>query len=82
MPLSLKQLKIGPRTLVIVGLLIGLKFLIKEQNLEFFSLNALFTSAIAGAIFIMGFLLAGIMTDYKEAEKISAEIRSSLEIIH
>ncbi|MBI2798317.1 hypothetical protein HYX70_03425 [Candidatus Saccharibacteria bacterium] len=36
---------------------------------------------MAGAIFIMGFLLAGIMADYKEAEKIPVELRSSLENI-
>lgn len=76
-----KKFKIGLWTLAIVALLIAAKFFIHAWGLEFFSLNALFTSAIAGAIFIMGFLLAGIMSDYKEAEKVPAEMRSSLENI-
>lgn len=76
-----KKLKIGIWTLGIVVLLIVAKFVIHAWNLEIFSLNALFTSAIAGAIFIIGFLLAGIMSDYKEAEKVPAEFRSSLENI-
>lgn len=68
-------------TIVIATLLVAAKFPIHAWGLEFFSLNALFTSAIGGAIFIIGFLLAGIMADYKEAEKIPAELRSSLENI-
>lgn len=77
----LKKFRVGLWTLAIVTLLIGAKFFIHAWGIEFFSLNALFTSAIAGAIFIMGFLLAGIMADYKEAEKVPAEFRSSLENI-
>ncbi len=77
----LKKFKVGLWTLAIVILLIAAKFFIHAWGFEFFSLNALFTSAIAGAIFIMGFLLAGIIADYKEAEKIPAELRSSLENI-
>lgn len=76
-----KKLRIGVWTLAIVACLVLAKLLIHAWNLEFFSLNALFTSAIAGAIFIMGFLLAGIIADYKEAEKIPAELSSSLENI-
>lgn len=76
-----KKLKIGIWTLAIVIVLVATKFAIHAWGFEFFTLNALFTSAIAGAIFIMGFLLAGVITDYKEAEKVPAELRSSLENI-
>jgi hypothetical protein len=34
--------------------------------LKFLQLNALLTSGIGGAIFIIGFLLSGILADYKE----------------
>lgn len=81
MQFEFKKFKIGMWTLAIVVFLIAAKFAIHAWGLEFFSLNALFTSAIAGGIFIMGFLLAGIITDYKEAEKIPAELRSSFENI-
>ncbi|MGB3922235.1 MAG: hypothetical protein WBL19_03130 [Minisyncoccia bacterium] len=76
-----KKLRIGVGTLAVIALLVVVKLAIHAWGYEFFSLNALFTSAIAGAIFIMGFLLAGIMSDYKEAEKVPAEMRSSLENI-
>lgn len=51
-------------------------------GVEFLSLNSLFTSAIGGAIFIIGFLMSSILSDYKEAERLPAEIRLSLEGIH
>lgn len=51
-------------------------------GLEFLELNTLLTSGIAGAIFILGFLLSSVLSDYKEAERIPSEIRVSLEAIN
>jgi hypothetical protein len=51
-------------------------------GLEFLTLNALFTSAIASAVFIIGFLLSSVLADYKEAERLPAELRVALEAIH
>lgn len=66
---------------IVVALSIG-KAAIHSLGLEFLSLNPLFTSAIAGAIFIIGFLLSGVLADYKEAERLPAEMRVALEAIH
>jgi ABC-type multidrug transport system fused ATPase/permease subunit len=41
-------------------------------------LTAFFPSILTGIIFILGFLLAGVVTDFKESEKIPNEIASSL----
>lgn len=71
--------------LTVIGVVLALsvvKAAIHALGLEFLSLNPLFTSAIAGAIFIIGFLLSSILSDYKEAERIPAEIRVALEGIH
>lgn len=71
--------------LTVVGLVIALglvKATIHSMGIEFLNLNALFTSVIAGAVFIIGFLLSAILTDYKEAERLPAELRTSLEAIH
>lgn len=77
----IKRYRLAITTLAIVGLLVVGKFLIHQAGSEFFTINALFTSAIAGAVFIIGFLLAGVFADYKEAEKMPAELCSSLENI-
>ena len=41
-------------------------------------MTAFFPSILTGIIFILGFLLAGVVTDYKESEKIPNEIAASL----
>ena len=42
-------------------------------------LNALFTSLVAGTIFLIGFLISGVLSDYKESEKIPSELTASLK---
>ncbi len=42
---------------------------------------SLFPSVLTGIIFLLGFLLAGVVTDYKESEKIPNDIVASLYII-
>lgn len=69
-------------TVVAVVLLLGcVKTGVHYFGLEFLELNALLTSGIGGAIFIIGFLLSSILADYKEAERIPADIRTSIEAI-
>ncbi|MCX6747573.1 MAG: hypothetical protein NTW98_01320, partial [Candidatus Nomurabacteria bacterium] len=67
-------------SIVVVLLTIG-KYFIHESGLEFIVLNSLLGSVISSSIFITGFLLSGVFSDYKEVEKIPSEIRSSLESI-
>lgn len=62
--------------MVIVAIL---KFLANKFGLELMELNALFTSLVAGTIFIIGFLVSGVLSDYKEAEKIPGELTASLK---
>jgi ABC-type multidrug transport system fused ATPase/permease subunit len=41
-------------------------------------MNSFFPSILAGIIFLLGFLLAGVISDYKESEKIPNELAASL----
>src|SRR3954465_6899310 len=66
----------------VVVVLGGVKTAVHYFNLELLQLNALLTSGIGGAIFIIGFILSGILADYKEAERIPAEIRTAMEAIN
>lgn len=65
----------------IMVVLVLAKFFIHRYSLEFVIISPLFTSTMAGVIFILSILLAGILTDFKEAEKFPAEIRAVLENI-
>lgn len=66
---------------VVVLLLSGVKTAVHYFGFELLELTSLFTSGIGGAIFIIGFLLSSILADYKEAERLPADIRTSIEAI-
>ena len=71
-------LKIIPLVLFIALL----KFLTHHLGLEVMELNALFTSLVAGTIFLIGFLISGVLSDYKESEKIPSELTASMRTLY
>lgn len=58
-----------------------LKLLAHKYGLEVMQLNALFTSLVAGTIFLIGFLISGVLSDYKESEKIPSELSASMKAL-
>jgi len=48
---------------------------------EFISINPLFSALVASTVFLLGFLLNGVLADYKESEKLPGEIASCLMVI-
>lgn len=69
-------------TVAVVVLALGCaKVAVHYYGFEILELNSLLTSGIGGAIFIIGFLLSSLLADYKEAERIPADIRTSIEAI-
>lgn len=69
------------RVVPIVALVIFLKYLTHRYGYEVMELNALFTSLVAGTIFLIGFLISGVLSDYKESEKIPNELAASLKTL-
>lgn len=59
-----------------------LKLISHKFGLEVMELNALFTSLVAGTIFLLGFLISGVLTDYKESEKIPSDLSASLKTLY
>jgi hypothetical protein len=62
--------------------IIATKLIFHRFGFEIISLNALFTSLIASTTFIIGFLITGVIADYKESEKIPGDLASSLEVLY
>ncbi len=62
--------------------MMALKFAVHELGLEFLGNGALIPSIVAGAIFLLGFLLSQVLSDYGEAESTVVELRVALEAIH
>ncbi len=80
-PLALKRYRLFFTVIALVALLSGVKWVFHAWDFEFLSLNALFTSAISSAVFIIGFLLASLLSDYKEADRLPTDLRVALEAI-
>jgi predicted membrane chloride channel (bestrophin family) len=59
-----------------------IKAVVHYFGLEKFEVNQLFSAMVASTVFLMGFLLSGVLTDFKESEKIPGEIATSLESLY
>jgi hypothetical protein len=60
---------------------VGLKYGVHALGWEVISLSPLFSGLIAATFFLLGFLLSGVLTDYKESEKLPGEMAVGLEAI-
>ncbi|MEP7268867.1 MAG: hypothetical protein ABI844_14665, partial [Saprospiraceae bacterium] len=78
----LQKWSIAFKVVPTVILIVGLKFLTHYTGMEVMELNALFTSLVAGTIFLLGFLISGVLSDYKESEKLPNEISISLKTLY
>jgi hypothetical protein len=58
------------------------KLLVHELGWEFISLSSIYTSAVAGGIFVIGLIVAGTLSDYKESDRVPAELSAALENIY
>src|SRR5512139_813773 len=55
---------------------IALKLVVHRLSWEFIPLNAIFSALIGANVFLIGFLISGVLSDYKESEKLPGEISS------
>jgi len=67
------------RVSAIVAIVVGAKFLVHFLGWEILSINPLFSGIIAANVFLMGFLLNGVLSDFKESERLPGELSASLE---
>ena len=68
------------RSLAVVLAIIVLKLVAHSLGWEFLSLNPLFSGIVAANVFLMGFLLSGVLSDYKESERLPGELAASLTV--
>jgi hypothetical protein len=63
----------------IVAAVVGAKLLVHFLGWEIISVNPLFSGIVAANVFLMGFLLSGVLSDFKESERIPGELSACLE---
>ena len=69
------------RVALVAGLITAVKLGFHAMGWEFISINPLFSALVASTVFLLGFLLNGVLSDFKESEKLPGEIASSLMLI-
>jgi predicted membrane chloride channel (bestrophin family) len=69
------------KVLPIVCAVMAVKFAAHLLGWEILTLNPLFSGIIAANVFLIGFLISGVLTDYKESEKLPGELAASIETI-
>src|SRR5664279_4799256 len=67
------------RVSAVVAVIAAVKLIAHAVGGEVISLNALFTGIIAANVLLMGFLLSGVLSDYKESERLPGELSACLE---
>ena len=76
-----KKFQLVLRVILIVGIVIVLKLIAHWFGWEIISLNPLFSGIVAANVFLMGFLLSGVLNDYKESERLPGELVTHIESI-
>ena len=71
----------GVKVLPVAVAAVALKYACHLLGWEVISLSPLFSGLLAATFFLLGFLLSGVLTDYKESEKLPGEMAVSLEAI-
>lgn len=66
----------------ITGILLIVRLVSDYLNYDLLSLTNLITAFISGAIFTIAIIFAGVLTDFKESEKIPGEITTSIRTLY
>jgi hypothetical protein len=71
--------KLALKVIPFVIIIALLKFTTHYLGWEFLTINALFTALISANIFLIGFLISGVLVDHKESEKLPGDLSASIE---
>lgn len=77
--MRLTRYRLFYQTAVLVGLVLAFKMGLHALGWEFVALSPLHPSIVAGGIFILSVFLAGILPDYKEAERLPSEFTATID---
>jgi hypothetical protein len=78
---SIRNFRLALETLVIVAIIVGLRAVIFALGFPGLSPTALVSSIIGGGIFVMGLVIAGTLSDYKDAERAPTDLAAGLYAI-
>ena len=75
----LRSYRIFFLSVAIAAGIVGVKYILHGLKLEVIELGSLHSSLISGVIFVLGFLMSATIADYKEAERIPADVAAAID---
>lgn len=75
------NLRLAGQMVLVVAVLVGLREVLWELGVEGMSPTAVSAGIITGGVFVMGLLVAGTLSDYKDAERAPTDIAAGLYAI-
>jgi hypothetical protein len=76
-----RDFKIAVRVAPAIAVTILAKLAVDALGWDVVELNSLYSGLVTATVFLIGFLLAGTLTDFKESEKLPSEIAGRIETI-
>jgi len=77
----LGRAKVALQTALIVPFLLAARYGVDQADWQFVTAGPLLTTVVSGGIFVVALVVAGTLTDYKESERVPAEIVGALSSI-
>jgi hypothetical protein len=77
----LGRAKVALQTALILPFLLAARYGVDRADWEFVTAGPLLTTVVSGGIFVVALVVAGTLTDYKESERVPAEIVGALSSI-
>ena len=79
--MKLRDWQLVAKVLPLVAATVAAKLVTEALGWEGIDVNPLFSGLVAATIFLLAFLLAGTLADYKESERLPGDLASSLDSI-
>ncbi len=73
--------KVALQTALIVPFLLAVRYGVDRADWQFVTAGPLLTTVVSGGIFVVALVVAGTLSDYKESERVPAEIVGALSSI-
>lgn len=78
----MKKYMLVLRALGVVAVLVAIKLLVDRLNLDVIAVSPVITGIVAGVIFTIAIIFTGVLSDYKESEKIPGELAASIKSLY
>jgi len=73
--------RVAIQTAIIVPFLLAARFGVDEAGWQFVTAGPLLSAVVSGGVFVVALVVAGTITDYKESERVPAEMVAALSSI-